>query len=314
MKKGKTRRLLAAVLLLVAVLSVGCGKEREKEEAKGKEEGVYQIYYLDSSGLGLNACEYRTETTELEQLVGELAGQLLAAPADTEYQPVLSDRVQLLDITKSDNILYLNFSKDYDSMDPVREILCRAAFTKTLTQAEGIEFISINCAGQPRLDSYGNPVGVMGKSDFIEGVSNINSYEKEELTLYFANEDGTALVPETREVVHSATTSLERLIVEQLIEGPMDDDKNSVLPKDTKVLNVSVSENICYVNFDSSFLTGTLKTSEKLPIYAIVNSLTELQTVSRVQIIVDGSQNVMFRDVVSLNEPFERDESYIQRQ
>lgn len=137
MKKGKARRLLAAVLLLVAVLSVGCGKEREKEEAKGKEEGVYQIYYLDSSGLGLNACEYRTETTELEQLVGELAGQLLAAPADTEYQPVLPDRVQLLDITKSDNILYLNFSKDYDSMDPVREILCRAAFTKTLTQAEG---------------------------------------------------------------------------------------------------------------------------------------------------------------------------------
>ena len=61
-------------------------------------------------------------------------------------------------------------------------------------------------------------------------------------------------------------------------------------------------------------MTGTLKTSEKLPIYAIVNSLTELQTVSRVQIIVDGSQNVMFRDVVSLNEPFERDESYIQRQ
>ena len=75
-----------------------------------------------------------------------------------------------------------------------------------------------------------------------------------------------------------------------------------------------MSEKICYVNFDSSFLTGTLKTSEKLPIYAIVNSLTELQTVSRVQIIVDGSQNVMFRDVVSLNEPFERDESYIQRQ
>ena len=46
MKKGKTRRLLAAVLLLVAVLSVGCGKEWEKEEAKGKEEGVYQILSL----------------------------------------------------------------------------------------------------------------------------------------------------------------------------------------------------------------------------------------------------------------------------
>ena len=77
MKKGKTRRLLAAVLLLVAVLSVGCGKEREKEEAKGKEEGVYQIYYLDSSGLGLNACEYRTETTELEHDFHKLESCLL---------------------------------------------------------------------------------------------------------------------------------------------------------------------------------------------------------------------------------------------
>ena len=78
---------------------------------------------------------------------------------------------------------------------------------------------------------------------------------------------------------------------------------------------MSVSENICYINFDSSFLTlGTLKTSEKLPNLCHCQLLTELQTVSRVQIIVDGSQNVMFRDVVSLNEPFERDESYIQRQ
>lgn len=316
-KTGRKRAVLAAVLfLLAAAVFAGCGKQEEEGNRSGKggegEAGAYQIYYLDPSGLELRALEYRTETSQPDQLVGELAGQLLAAPADSDCQPALADKVQLLDIKKNDNILYLNFSKDYSAMEPVREVLCRAAFVKTLTQVEGVEFISVSCEGQPMLDSFGNPLGVLGKSDFVEGVTNINSYEKAELTLYFANGDGTALEAETREVVHSANTSLERLIVEQLIEGPMDDDKNAVLPKDTKVLNVSVAENICYVNFDSSFLSGTLKTSEKLPIYAIVNSLTELQNVNKVQITVDGSQDVMYRDLVSLSEPFERDEQYIE--
>ena len=308
MKKRRNLCLFALIFLAAVIFCAGCGRRKNRHEGWTG----YQIYYLDSSGHKLEKYEYETKTTDAEELAGELAGQMLTAPEGTDYQPVLVDQAELLDITQDGNILYLNFSKAYNSMDSMREILCRAAFAATMTQVDGVDFISINCEGQPKLDSQGNPMGVLGKSDFVESITNVNSYEKEELKLYFSNEDGTALVPETREVIHSANTSLERLIVEQLIEGPEGDDKNSVLPKDTQVLTVSVAENICYVNFDSSFLAGTLKTSQKLPIYAIVNSLTELQTVNRVQITVDGSKNVLYRDVVPLNEPFERDETFIQ--
>ena len=115
-------------------------------------------------------------------------------------------------------------------------------------------------------------------------------------------------------MVHSANTSLERLVVEQLVAGPLDDAVNPVLPKETKILNVSVAENICYVNFDSSFLAGVPNTSEKLTVYAIVDSLTELQTVNKVQITVNGSQDIMYRDAIPLNQPFGRDEQYILNQ
>ena len=287
--RGKKTALLLAAAFLLAVFFTGC-KGKEKEENEASSQGEYQIYYLDASGLKLSPCSYETETEDTEQLLGELAGQLLTPPADTEYQPA------------------------YNSMEPIREILCRAAFVKTLTQAEGVEFVTISCEGQPKLDSAGNPVGALGKSDFVEGVTDINSYEQVELTLYFSNEEGTALIPETRTVVHSANTSLERLVVEQLAAGPLDDAVNPVLPKETKILNVSVAENICYVNFDSSFLAGVPNTSEKLTVYAIVDSLTELQTVNKVQITVNGSQDIMYRDAIPLNQPFDRNEQYILNQ
>lgn len=110
------------------------------------------------------------------------------------------------------------------------------------------------------------------------------------------------------------TSSMEQLIVEQLIAGPEQEGLRPVLPEGLKVLNLSVNDSVCYINFDATFLEGVTDVSEYLPIYAIVNSLTELTTVTGVRILVNGSQDVMFRDVVSLNTAFERNEQYMEEE
>ena len=150
----------------------------------------------------------------------------------------------------------------------------------------------------------------MANSDFIDNISNVNSYEKTELVLYFANGTGDKLERETREVVHSVNTSLEKLIVEQLIAGPSRVGMNPTLPKETKLLNVSVNDNVCYINFDSTFLNNTLEVKEYIPIYSIVNSLAAVTSINKVQITVNGSQEFMFRDSISLNQLFERNLDY----
>ena len=160
------------------------------------------------------------------------------------------------------------------------------------------------------MDSSGNPGGALTGSDFIDNISNVNSYEKTELVLYFADNSGEKLVKESREVVHNVNTSLEKLVIEQLIEGPHRPGTNATLPKDTKLLNVSVNENVCYINFDSSFLNNTLDVKEYVPIYSIVNSLAAVSSINKVQISVNGSQDVMFRDAISLNQLFERNLDY----
>lgn len=300
------RKIWLMLLLLMTAAAVGCGR---KKNISALEDGDYRIYYLNSSMTKLSPVVYHTDTEAQGDLVQELMEQFLNVPNDVDSQVALSDKVGYSGYRLEDKVLFLYFDAGYSSktnMNSTREILCRAALTKTLTQIKGIEYISIYVADQPLLDSDGNPVGVLSDSDFVESISDVNTYEKTQLLLFFAEESGQYLVEENREVVHSVNTSLEKLIVEELIKGPEVAGHYATLPADTKLLNVSLNENICYINFDATFLSNTLEVNEYLPIYSIVNSLSEISTVSKVQITINGSQDVMFRDTISLNTQFER--------
>ena len=161
------------------------------------------------------------------------------------------------------------------------------------------------------MDADGMPVGMVSSSDFIDSISDVNSYEKTELTLYFTDELGEMLYAEKREVVHNINTSLEQVILGELIQGPEQEGLMPTLDPQTKLLNVSVNENVCYLNFDTTFLGNQLEVREYIPIYSIVNSLSELSSVNRVQFTINGEQNATFRESVSLSAPFGRNLDYI---
>lgn len=301
------------LLLLLLGSCLGLAGCRREEKPRVLPDGTYRIYYLNQTRTKLTSVEYETDTTDPELLLEELGGQLEQVPENPDYQELLEENVELLGFRQEENILYLDFNKEYSSMKPSREILCRAALAKTFTQVSGVDYISIFCDGQPLMDSNGSPVGAVAGTDFVESISDVNSYEWVELKLYFANGTKDGLQAETREVIHNVNTSMERLIVEQLLAGSQAGG-NPVLPKETRILNVSMTENTCYVNLDSGFLNGDLEAAEYIPIYALVNSLTELQTVNKVQITVNGSADILYRNAISLASPLERDEQYLAKE
>ena len=129
--------------------------------------------------------------------------------------------------------------------------------------------------------------------------------------MYFTDGEGEQLFPEKREVVHNTNTSVEKLILEELLSGPKQPGLEPTLDPQTRLLNVSTNENVCYLNFDIGFLNNSLEVKDYIPIYSIVNSLSELSSVNRVQISVNGAQNTKFRDSIELNTLFERNLDYI---
>jgi len=303
-------KIFPAVFLL-ALLGVFCAGCQKKETPK--EDGPsYTIYYLNSSGTQLVGDEYGTAAADTDALIQELLTRMASVPAELDCQSVLPQEVERITYRQEENVLYLYADANYALMNSVQEILCRAALTKTLTQVEGVDYLSIYCAEQPIVDGAGNPVGMLSASDFVDSIRDVNSFEKTELVLYFANEAGDKLVEEKREVMRNTNTSVEKLIVEQLIEGPKQAGRFATIPKDVKLLNVSVSESVCSINLDSTFLSNTLEVQDYIPIYSIVNSLSELPTVSRVQIRINGSQDDVFRDQISLSTVFERNYEYME--
>lgn len=306
------KRIITGLLCLVFLAFLGgCQAGEENGEL---EEGVYEIYYLNTGGTKLVSSRYRPVSTETEALIGELMGQFLQVPADLDCQTALEEKVGFQRYALESSVLYLYFDANYSLMGQPREILCRAALAKLFAQVEGVDYINIYSGDQPIADSNGNPVGMVSAGDFIESISDVNTFEESELVLYFADETGEFLVPETRAVVHNINTSLERLIVEQLIEGPRTEGLFPTLPAEAKILNISVTDGVCYVNFDSAFLDKSLDVKEYIPIYSVVNSLVRGSGVNRVQFAVSGSQDVLFKDVISLNGLFEENAEYIREE
>ncbi|MFR3728823.1 GerMN domain-containing protein [Lacrimispora sp.] len=309
------RKSILCILLVCLFCLTGCQrKEKTEAEASGR---VYQIYYLNSAMTRMEPQKYimpqkpednKGPATDWE--ISNLIEQLRTVPKDLDRQAAVPDKVGFERYKLEDKVLYLYFDNNYSLMNSTREILCRASLVRTLTQVEGVDYVTVYTAEQPLMDSSGSPVGPLANSDFIDNISNVNSYEKTELVLYFADETGEKLERETREVVHYVNTSLEKLVIEQLIAGPGRKGMNPTLPKETRLLNVSVNENVCYINFDSSFLNNTLEVKEYIPIYSIVNSLAAVTSINKVQITVNGSQEYMFRDSISLNQVFERNLDY----
>ena len=68
---------------------------------------------------------------------------------------------------------------------------------------------------------------------------------------------------------------------------------------------MSVKDGVCYVNFDSKFSTDSYDLNPEVTIYAIVNSVIANANVTKVQILIDGASDVMYKNIVDLSKPLE---------
>ncbi len=291
--------LLAGMLCLLSACANGAGRQSGT---------VYYLYYINNDETKIISREYRSETTDEALLLEELLEELSVISERLEYETPLAKEFALVGHTLDNGLLTLDFDERYRELRGAREVLVRASIVRTVIQLKQIERVTFTVKGEPLVDQAGVAVGVMNEESFIENAGNeINAYEKVDLRLYFANETGDYLVEENRlNVVYNSNISLEKLVVEKLVEGPAAKDAYPTINPDTKVISVTVQDGICYVNLSSDFLNQPYNVTTDVTIYSITNSLVELSNVNKVQISVDGETNISYREKLSLNNLFER--------
>ncbi len=293
-------------LLLFLLLLAGCARQ-------GKEQSEYSIFYLNKEETKLLPVPYEPGAEKSERLISELLRELARQPESVDYKSPLGERVQVLSWSLLEGQLQLTFGSEYTQMDPVSEVLCRAAVVRTLSQVEGVEFISFSIGDAPLVDKNGTPIGMMTAESFIENPGEqINSIQTATITLYFADKSGDKLVQEVQECHYNSNISMEKLVIEKLIKGPLGAEGISAIPSGTKLINVSVLDGVCFVNFDEGFMAQNYEIEEGVVIYSIVNSLVELTNVNKVQISVNGDTSKTYREKFSLSTVYERDLDYLE--
>ena len=298
---------ITAVLLLMAmVMSMvcGCGKEKKKQE--------YILYYLNSDVTKVVPEEVKLKHHGGKSQIDELLTGLKKQPDDTSLRQTIPSDVKVLGVSLMSYQITVDFSREYYEMKPTEEILTRAAIVKTLLQSEKYPYVTFTVEGKPLVDSGGAAVGAMSIDSFVENPGEqINSSQKTTLTLYFSNEKGNKLVPETRVVHYSSNISLEKLVMEQLIEGPKKGNLKATIPPETKLITITVVDSVCYVNLDEMFLNQNQEIKEQVVLYSIVDSLTELSGIDKVQISINGDTSGKCRYTYEFADMYEEDKSMV---
>ena len=302
------RKWLWILLLAVPLLMAGCRKQQQVDESG------YRIWYINQDETCLKYENKELQSKNEEGLLREMMEVMREMPTDDELKPVIPEDVTLLDFDFEHNQLYLDFSPEYKKMPKVYEVLCRAAIVRTMGQIDGVEYVDFQVNGEPLTDLEGKEIGLMNEDQFIENAGEeINAYKTADLTLYFANKAGDKLVGQRVAMEYNSNISLEKLIVEQLIAGPPFEGAYPTIPSETKLLNISIKDNICYVNLDEGFLGTGYNVIESIPVYSIVNSLIENTDAQKVQISINGETNRMFRESINFDTIFEKNEGLIEQ-
>ncbi len=295
-----------ALALALACLPVtGCGEE--------PQESAYHMEYLNKDKSRIVVEPYEPQAQETEGLIREFLTMLCSDPDSVDYRKPIPGDVEVTGYALDGALLSLHFDEDYRNMNTVEEVLCRAAVVRTMTQIQGVDCVAFYVGDAPLTDSHGNMIGSMTADSFIENPGEqINSIDETDVTLYFSNETGDGLVREVREdVYYSSNVSMEKLIMEQLLEGTSVKGARSSIPTGTKLISVSVVDGVCYVSLDATFRNQDYGVSEAVVIYSIVDSLTELPSISKVQISVNGDTSGTYRDAFALSEMYERNLDYV---
>ena len=303
MKKLNTFLLLLTLLLVV----VGCGK------TETVSEGPF-IYCLNKDATSIVPVNVMVTGDGPEIQVEEFLAKLEEIPESVDLRRTLPESVYLLNYTLDRKQLHLDFSPEYSNMDKATEVLVRAAFVKTMAQIDGVSYIGFRVAGEPLLDSKGNAIGLMNENTFLDNMgSEENATKITTMNLYFANKKGDKLKAQNCVVEYNANVAVEKVVVEQLIAGPVEAEYYPTIPKDTKVMSVTTKDGVCYVNLDTGFTGQGYDVLGSVTIYSIVNSLTDLPGIAGVQILVNGETNINYKNNISLETTFQRNLEVIEK-
>lgn len=119
------------------------------------------------------------------------------------------------------------------------------------------------------------------------------------ITLYFCNNLTGELATEIRQIdAKKLLDNPQNELINYLIEGPVSDNLSKLIPEGTKLINSELKDGILLINFSEEFIKEQnlgLEQERKI-VESIVKTLTQLNEINGIKILINGEENMGFPD------------------
>lgn len=293
--------LLFAILLVTSLMAVVMRTSKSDDFTTELD-----LYYLNESSTSIQAEKHKLSYNDSSELANLVLEELSKKPSDSKNSRVINKHTDW-EITYNAPKLNVDFTEDFLSADPSRNLLATYAVVKSLCRLDGILSVKVTVNGNDIIAPDNTPIDYLSDKD-INLESDTHTSENRVLKLYFSTNDAR-LLPEYRTVKLSDTITLEHYIVSELIKGPTEKNLSPTLSSDTMVISAESADGTAYINMSQSFIDKNSGTPDKeqRAVYSIVNSVCEVSNVNDVQILiegkkVDGFSNVKLSETLHYNQ------------
>lgn len=293
-------------------------QEQQASETQAVDDTAAKKYNMILYFAGSQAMYVVPEVREVD-VVGRRYAQtaieeLIKGPTMPGLYPTIPNGTKLRSIKIENSTAIVDFSKEFKENHPggsAGELMTINSIVNTLTEFPSVKSVKFLIDGKENETLAGHVV-------FDQPFTRNEDMIGQRIILYFSNKDANYLIPEYRDIQHDEPNIVKR-IVQELIKGPMEDGLEPTMPEgisEKDVLDAKVSGDTAVINLSSNLKTKHKGGSagETLTIYSIVNSITELPNIKRVQILIDGKVQDTLAGHMALDEPIMRNPNLIKEQ
>lgn len=294
MKKGQTIMTICAAcaVVFISIIAVILIKRD-----MGMIRTECELYFMNETETSIEAEIREIKHSDPKRLPENVVIQLLKGPENSKHKRLISRDTKLLHLDDDENgRIVVDLSIEFLCDDMTRNMQAVYSVVKSLCSIQGVNSVRVTVQGDAIPTSGGGSIGYLTSAD-INLPTDPYTSETNDIVLYFTDKAAKSLHKTVRSIKVADQQPLEYYIVSGLIKGPDEKELSAVLDKGTELISVDTEEDICFVNLHDSFIEKNDRGKEKLAVYSIVNSLTELENINRVQFLINGKKIHKFGDM-----------------
>lgn len=214
----------------------------------------------------------------------------------------------VLDWTMEDGTIILTMNDSFGALSGVELSIACACICKTLTGLLPVTQVRLQLADVP----LGGEKYLLLSAGDIRLYDNGLDQSRTEFTVYYTDSQRRYLIAQEVSINLATEDDIVSFLVESLMSPPENSGLYSALPRRTRLLDYSVDNGICTINFSAEFERNSWTGCEaqRLTLLSVVNTLTQLEEIQQVEFASEGNLLVSYK-MLTISEPFVFDENAI---